>query len=185
MIQPYFKQSYSDPCAYLQYLQSSIPLQQFAEKHSQLAQFFTIPSSEHYGCIENSSSLEAIFTEEISQTIQHILSSQPSLVPLYTTIQLLVAITLADKSHLPLLLEGDTVVKGEIVEVKDEFLKEVLKRCDSLEGHPCIYERKVVTIEIDGQKEQCYTYIFKQYTMLGAEIPSGNYKEEYNILFKR
>ena len=84
-----------------------------------------------------------------------------------------------------LLLEGDTVVKGEIVEVKDEFLKEVLKRCDNLEGHPCIYERKVVTIEIDGQKEQCYTYIFKQYTMLGAEIPSGNYKEEYNILFKR
>ena len=84
-----------------------------------------------------------------------------------------------------LLLEGDTVVKGEIVEVKDEFLKEVLKGCDNLEGHPSVYERKVVTIEVDGQKETCYTYIFKLYQMLGAEITSGNYKEEYNRLFKR
>ena len=83
-----------------------------------------------------------------------------------------------------LLLEGHDTIYGELVEIKSEYFASVLKNCDRLEGHPSFYKREQVNVNLsNGETVECYSYIFKQFPLLGSRIYSGNFIQEYNILY--
>lgn len=51
------------------------------------------------------------------------------------------------------------MVKGELYEVDSD----VLKSLDDLEGHPRIYRREVVDIEVNGEKTTAWAYVRSNY----------------------
>lgn len=78
------------------------------------------------------------------------------------------------------------LIHGELVEIKDEFLKQTLASCDHLEGHPSFYKRVIVDVtDMDGKTCKAYAYEFQHYNMLGDEIPNGNFRDAFENKFKR
>lgn len=76
----------------------------------------------------------------------------------------------------PFMMEngGATYVMGEVYEVD----KHSLSRADALEGHPSWYERKVITIIMDDEKEvEAWAYFMKEEPRNAKLIPSGDYRE--------
>lgn len=89
-------------------------------------------------------------------------------------------------SYPALLLDNkDTLVKGEVYEIKDEFLDEVIALCDHLEGHPSYYKRKIEKVTLaDGTECEAYVYEFMIYQYLGEKIENGDYKSYYKTYLK-
>ena len=74
---------------------------------------------------DRKSSLSFLFKNDVINDIESSLQSKNPLLPTKTTIQLLSSIVLADRSHLPLILEGDPGV-GKTVSADNYFVKENL-----------------------------------------------------------
>ncbi|CBK22809.2 uncharacterized protein [Blastocystis hominis] len=69
--------------------------------------------------------LSFLFTNDVIDDMESSLQSKHPLLPTKTTIQLLASIVLANRSHLPLILEGDPGV-GKTVSAENYFVKESL-----------------------------------------------------------
>ena len=76
------------------------------------------------------------------------------------------------------IFNSDNKVEGELYEIHPEALKKVIKTCDSLEGHPILYIRKVVKVtDEEGNIHTAYAYEFNSPESLGPEIESGSYRK--------
>jgi gamma-glutamylcyclotransferase (GGCT)/AIG2-like uncharacterized protein YtfP len=77
---------------------------------------------------------------------------------------------------IPFLLEVDSSypVLGEIYKINDETLPSI----DALEGHPYMYERKIISvISSAGEVYKAWTYFYLGRNRLGQEIKSGSYRD--------
>lgn len=71
-------------------------------------------------------------------------------------------------------VNSGNLVMGELYEIKDEFLDDVIDACDHLEGHPYFYRREIIdVIDENGEKHKAYTYIFVQKHLVDKLIRSG------------
>jgi len=82
----------------------------------------------------------------------------------------------------PALLEGDGIVKGEIMEEVDEKLLRTLDRLEDYAegGKNNLYERKIKTVfTAAGERLDCWVYVFsdEKYAMqYGVFIPDGDWR---------
>jgi len=62
-------------------------------------------------------------------------------------------------------LEDDNIVEGELYELEEDILEDILKQLDSLEGHPRVYKRKLIKVFTeDGKnatKHQAWAYEYQ------------------------
>ena len=57
-------------------------------------------------------------------------------------------------------------------------LDKVMEDCDTLEGHPTLYTRRIVKVtDEDGKVHTAYAYEFNMLESLGPEIESGSYRK--------
>lgn len=76
------------------------------------------------------------------------------------------------------LFNSDKEVEGELYEIHPNELDKVMKSCDTLEGHPTLYIRKIVKVtDEDGKVHIAYAYEFNMLESLGPEIESGSYRK--------
>jgi gamma-glutamylcyclotransferase (GGCT)/AIG2-like uncharacterized protein YtfP len=85
-------------------------------------------------------------------------------------------------SGIPFLLELDSSypVLGEIYKIDDETLPSI----DALEGHPYMYERKIISVvSSSGEVYEAWTYFYTNPNSGGQEIKSGSYRD-YSYTFR-
>ncbi|WP_051302699.1 gamma-glutamylcyclotransferase family protein [Salibacterium aidingense] len=89
----------------------------------------------------------------------------------------------ADHERFPCLVkEGNTVIQGEVMYIKEDRYEKVLRALDRLEGYEegnpadSDYIRETVTvIDETGSEVEAYTYFWNQPIGLGEHITSGDW----------
>lgn len=68
---------------------------------------------------------------------------------------------------------GSTAIVGEIYDVDGP----TLERLDRLEGHPHLYRRDLVELEMRDATELAYIYVYVASLVRARAIPSGDWRE--------
>ena len=109
---------------YLMFIQSDkssredMLLQMQTKKEEELVKFLSV--NEDSRDLVHLKDMKFLFKEEILQDIENSMTSQTQLIPTKTTFQLLASVVLADRCHLPVILEGDPGV-GKTVATENYF----------------------------------------------------------------
>lgn len=85
--------------------------------------------------------------------------------------------TLLDLGAFPGMVEGSSVVQGEVFEFDDD---DVLRDLDRLEGHPGMYRRTPITVVMaDGNEADVETYIYQHGRVLPSSpvVESGSWRQ--------
>jgi len=73
-------------------------------------------------------------------------------------------------------------VKGEVYRVSSGTMDYL----DRLEGHPHLYKRKKIAVQLDGGKTlNCWTYFWTQSQRVDWNLTDGEYKLNNNTLWQR
>lgn len=71
---------------------------------------------------------------------------------------------------------NEDITHGELIEICNADLIQVIGNCDKLEGHPTLYRRTIVEVLTEaGETCRAYTYEFMQHEYLDGKIASGKY----------
>lgn len=68
---------------------------------------------------------------------------------------------------------GDQKINGEVFEVDST---DVIESLDRMEGHPTVYRREKILIDLNGKEIECESYIYQHHTRRLELVESNDWK---------